>query len=61
MAGLDVAVQPVPAAACPAAARRSAFSVLDDRLARSLVVEGVLRPWQEALATRLPKLLAAPG
>lgn len=61
MAGLDVAVEPVPAAAYPAAARRPAFSVLDNRRARSLVGEGLLRPWQEALADYLPKLLAAPG
>lgn len=59
LAGLDVAVEPVPAAAYPSAARRPAFSVLDNRKARGLIRENLLRPWQEALADYLPKLLAA--
>lgn len=60
MAALDATVEPVTADTYPSVARRPAFSVLDNRRARDLVGEGLLRPWQEALADYLPNLLATP-
>ncbi len=50
LAGLDVRVEPIPASAYPAAARRPAFSALSNRYACALAGPDALRPWQDALA-----------
>lgn len=57
LAGLDVRVDPIPASAYPAAARRPAFSALGNRYACALAGRDVLRPWEEALADYARSLL----
>ena len=57
LAGLDARVEPIPSTAYPTAARRPPFSALSNRYACTLVGQDLFRPWEEALADYLPKLL----